>query len=140
MNRLGLKLEMTLDSVQKVVDNLAKGRGTVGKLLTDEGIYYDLKGTISNLNNSVNKISKAVDRIGREETVEGITDTIKKIDEIARNIEIISKKISAGQGTVGKLMSDEELYKELKETAVGLKELLKDIRQNPKKYLKIQIF
>lgn len=44
------------------------------------------------------------------------------------------------EGTVKKLMSSEELYQEVRDTNRQLKELLQDIKTNPKKYFTIKIF
>ena len=41
---------------------------------------------------------------------------------------------------MGKLMKDEKLYNELKATLQETKELIKDIKENPKRYINIRIF
>jgi phospholipid/cholesterol/gamma-HCH transport system substrate-binding protein len=45
-----------------------------------------------------------------------------------------------GEGTLGKLSKDEEMYKKLKESSDELNQLIKDLKNNPKKYLGISIF
>ncbi len=50
------------------------------------------------------------------------------------------EKLDKGEGTLGRLAGDEKLYKDLEETTKSLKELIKDIKENPKKYLTIKVF
>ena len=47
--------------------------------------------------------------------------------------------LEKGQGTAGKLLKDEALYRNLNETTTEMTKLLYDLRQNPKKYLDIKV-
>ena len=44
------------------------------------------------------------------------------------------------RGTIGKFMSDDSLYMELKATVLQLQELIEDIKKNPAKYINVEIF
>ncbi len=48
--------------------------------------------------------------------------------------------IQSGNGTLGMLASDSTLYQETTKTVIQFRELLTDIKANPKKYLKISVF
>jgi ABC-type transporter Mla subunit MlaD len=43
-------------------------------------------------------------------------------------------------GTVGRLLQSDELYQEVRETNQALKDLIEDIKENPKKYISIKVF
>ncbi len=45
-----------------------------------------------------------------------------------------------GRGLLGSFVRDEELTKELKDTILQLKELLKNIQDHPRKYSKFSLF
>ena len=47
--------------------------------------------------------------------------------------------MSKGEGTVGKLFSDKELYDNTNNTVKELQLLIRDIRQDPKQYLRIRL-
>ena len=49
-------------------------------------------------------------------------------------------KLQAGRGTIGMLASDSTLYHETTKTVIQFRELLTDLKANPKKYLKISVF
>ncbi len=49
-------------------------------------------------------------------------------------------KLQQGNGTLGMLATDSTLYKETTKTMQQFRELLTDIQEHPKKYLKISVF
>ena len=49
-------------------------------------------------------------------------------------------KVESGQGSLGKLVNDEELYKELENTSEEIGLLLQDLRLNPKRYINVSVF
>jgi phospholipid/cholesterol/gamma-HCH transport system substrate-binding protein len=48
-------------------------------------------------------------------------------------------RLNAGQGTVGKLLQDPSLYDNSNKLLTDTQDLIKAIRQNPKKYLTIHL-
>lgn len=49
-------------------------------------------------------------------------------------------RMDRGEGTLGRLLTDESLYESLSATAESLRELVADVKANPGRYLKIEIF
>lgn len=66
--------------------------------------------------------------------------TMEDLDSTIQSLERIVSRVEEGEGTLGHLTKDEQLYRELLEATGNLNDLLKDIRKNPKRYLKIEIF
>lgn len=64
----------------------------------------------------------------------------KNLNNAAKHLSLILERIDSGEGTVGALIKDEELAIELKETIEELKELTKDIKENPERYFHFSIF
>ena len=56
------------------------------------------------------------------------------------NRESIEDQINSGQGTMGLLMHDAELYNNLTQSAADLSSLLEDLETNPHRYLHIAAF
>ena len=86
-------------------------------------------------------------RAGIKRTVKNAEKDLRKIvavaDKLDKNLDLLSKfleDINKGKGTVGKLMKDEKLYNELEATLKETKGLIKDIKENPKKYINIRVF
>ena len=49
-------------------------------------------------------------------------------------------EVEGGKGTIGKLLKDETLYKDLDKSAKQLELLLQDLVLNPKRYLHFSVF
>ena len=64
-------------------------------------------------------------------------------DKLFESLESLSQlldDINKEKGTIGMLMKDKKLYNELEATLQETKELIKDIKENPKRYINIRIF
>jgi phospholipid/cholesterol/gamma-HCH transport system substrate-binding protein len=80
-----------------------------------------------------------------------ITETgqrmVESFNRSADNAEKMMARLESGEGTLGKLSKDDQLYKELNESVASMRrsaneiaELVADIKKNPKKYLKMSVF
>ncbi|MBA3522702.1 MAG: MCE family protein [Gemmatimonadales bacterium] len=59
---------------------------------------------------------------------------------VVQQADSLMTKIQEGNGTLGMLATDSTLYRETTMTVIQFRELLTDIKANPKKYLKISVF
>ena len=59
---------------------------------------------------------------------------------VVQQADSLMTKLQRGGGTLGMLASDSTLYKETTKTMQQFRELLTDIQEHPKKYLKISVF
>jgi phospholipid/cholesterol/gamma-HCH transport system substrate-binding protein len=58
----------------------------------------------------------------------------------ATSVESLLGKIEKGEGTLGKLIHDDTLYRNLEKFTQDLNLLILDIKQHPQKYIKIEVF
>jgi phospholipid/cholesterol/gamma-HCH transport system substrate-binding protein len=61
-------------------------------------------------------------------------------EESIGSLNVILGRIERGEGTLGKLIATDEFHTSMNEAAQSLKELLDDIRENPGRYVTIEIF
>ncbi|MCC1485348.1 MlaD family protein [Winogradskyella immobilis] len=66
-----------------------------------------------------------------------LSKTINDFDTTLLNMNTLLKNLNAGEGTMGKLLSDEALYNNLNATMNEMEELLRDIKLHPKRYFRI---
>jgi phospholipid/cholesterol/gamma-HCH transport system substrate-binding protein len=59
---------------------------------------------------------------------------------VVQQADSLMTKLQQGNGTLGMLATDSTLYRETTKTMVQFRELLTDIQEHPKKYLKISVF
>ena len=63
----------------------------------------------------------------------------QKIDNTITRINNIADGLDKGQGTAGKFLKDPALYDNTNDLLVETRNLIKAVRQNPKKYLTIYL-
>jgi phospholipid/cholesterol/gamma-HCH transport system substrate-binding protein len=64
----------------------------------------------------------------------------ENLDEISSSLRTVLARIEAGEGTLGRLSTDDALYQNLNEAAAAASALLKDLQENPNRYINISIF
>lgn len=128
------KVNSSVDKLNKIVDDLNAGKGNAGKFLKDEELYKNANATIAKANKLMDDINAGRGTLGKFAKDE---EFAKKIDTITTNLASISSKMEAGEGSVGKLFKDPSLYNNADQMLVETRNLVKAIRENPKKYLTI---
>ena len=130
------KFLATLDKMNAVIDDLQAGKGTAGKFLKDPSVYNNVNDTVANIKKFTDDVNAGKGTLGKlskdEELARKLDNTISRLSELTTQLE-------AGQGTMGRLFKDESLYNNTNQLLVETRDLIKAIRQNPKKYLSIKL-
>jgi phospholipid/cholesterol/gamma-HCH transport system substrate-binding protein len=126
------ELRAMIANFRQVSDNLAQGKGTVGKLITEDTLYTatlgavtnlqsastDLKGLMNNANSSLADVRGLIQQVNSGQgTLGKLVKDEKLYSEFtvaASNLREILEKMNRGQGTVGKLINEDEFYKNAK--------------------------
>lgn len=58
----------------------------------------------------------------------------------ARRLEAILAKVDRGEGSLGRMVNDPALYEDLRSLAASYRDLANDIRENPKRYVRVSVF
>ena len=75
-----------------------------------------------------------------ESTMAVLERTSKAVEESVGSLNTVLGRIERGEGTLGKLSTSDELHTSLNATLQSFRELIDDIRENPDRYVKIEIF
>jgi phospholipid/cholesterol/gamma-HCH transport system substrate-binding protein len=130
------KFTATLDKMNAVIDDIQAGKGTAGKFLKDPTLYNNANDTIANVKKLTEDINAGKGTLGKltkdEELARKLDNTISKLSDLTTELQ-------AGQGTAGKLFKDEALYNNANQMLEESRNLVKAIRENPKKYLSIKL-
>ncbi len=130
------KFVATLDRMNAVVDDLQEGKGTAGKFLKDPSLYNNANDTVANLKKVSEDLNAGKGTAGRLLKDEELA---KKIDTTITKLAALTSDLDAGKGTAGKLFKDETLYNNANQMLEETRNLVKAIRENPKKYLSIKL-
>jgi len=69
-----------------------------------------------------------------------VQETSQSLLRASSSLETILLRMEAGEGTLGQLSTDSTLYEKLAEAAESIRALAEDVRANPGRYVKIEIF
>ena len=133
-------LSKSLISLDQTFSTLSETLVVVDKMIRDNKENIDL--TVSNftsVSNNLNESNKEIKNI--ISNFSSISDSLVKADILAtfNKIDKITNIINKGEGSLGKLISDKSIYENLESATKELKELMKDIKINPERYVNFSI-
>jgi len=130
------KAMAAIDKINALADDLQQGKGTAGKLLKDTELYDNANKTMANvrqLSDDINTGKGALGKLTRDQ------EFAAKLQTTMNNVAELSERLEKGEGTAGMLFKDPALYNNSNQTLVETRELVKAIRENPKKYLMFRV-
>lgn len=158
------KASFAMEELQNIMQKIRKENGVIDKsenLLDDAGsairnvdsvtseLGQELSQTISRIDILSNRIDAFVksnsDSLGKTisstpATIASLQGTLDSLKTLSGQINTTAKKLNTGSGTASRILSDEELYLRLLQSVENLDALVKDVKANPKKYVKFSLF
>lgn len=141
-------LSESFNSMRRTFSNLENTTSNIDSLVTSE--RSNISAILQNVDSLTLTLSQNRDKISTIiANFEVVSDSLSKVDiggtlkranNVIEELSIILAQINEGQGTLGMLMHNDTLYMEINRSAEELNLLLKDIRENPKRYVKFSLF
>lgn len=147
----------SLRNLEVTTANLQSSTGRLDGLLRRssgeiEGIMANLNSLTSTLDNqkeaiagiiaNTDSLSAQLVEANLKKTMEEVNATIASLkstlataDQALGGLSTTMDKISAGEGTLGKLIQDDQLYYELKDLSTSTDSLVEDIQERPYRYI-----
>ena len=119
LDQLFTKAGEISEGIGKLVEKIEKGEGTAGKLLSDEELYKNTAEFMKSAKETSDKAQKIMDEF--QEIGTEVKETVKIINKIV-------KKIDKGEGSVGKLIHDEQLYNDARKVMKSAKTASEDAK------------
>jgi phospholipid/cholesterol/gamma-HCH transport system substrate-binding protein len=114
-------LNVILAKMDRIVDKIASGQGSVGGLIYDDTLYKRANATIEELHTLEVNLNTGKGTVGKllhdDSVYNNLNDTTAKLNKIADDL-------AAGKGSAGKLLHDDELYNNLNSTLAHANSLL----------------
>lgn len=93
-------------SMNEILANINSGNGTLGKLVYDDSLYRSLVDSLESLH-------KLTANIQEENTISLLLSDptlYYNLVSISENVKVVTENLAAGEGSLGKLLTDDELY------------------------------
>ncbi len=110
----------TIDEVTGLVHDLRQGRGSAGKLITDDRLYNELQQFVATAGDMVREIQRGRGTLGKLFKDPRAADSL---EASLKNIEELTRRIDAGEGSLGALLKDDTFAKSLTGATGNLKAL-----------------
>jgi phospholipid/cholesterol/gamma-HCH transport system substrate-binding protein len=144
-------LMRTMTHAEATMKQLQQADGTLNRLIYDRKLYDRLvslseksAGAAEDVRELNKKLTSREGTIGklladREFYDKGIA-LIERADRSVQAFEAVANRVNSGEGSAGKLVNDQALYDKMNAMVDNMDSLLKDIRANPRRYLKFSLF
>jgi phospholipid/cholesterol/gamma-HCH transport system substrate-binding protein len=117
------KVDATMTNLQQITEKVNKGDGTLGRLVNDPKLHDELVATISEIKSSAAEaklfIANAQGIVEQVKSGRGAVGALvydqKAGDDLKAsiaNLRLVSDKLATGQGTLGKLISDDSMLRD----------------------------
>ena len=77
---------------------------------------------------------------GSNSALDNLSGTLDSLRILANNLNRSAKTLTESESTAGLLLNDKQLYEKINAATDNLNALLKDIQENPQKYIKFSVF
>jgi phospholipid/cholesterol/gamma-HCH transport system substrate-binding protein len=126
----------SLQRLDTVIQDVQQGQGTMGKLLRDPALYEEARAAIAEFRRvgaDLNAGKGTAGKLLKDEAA------YRQIQDLLTKLDAMVERVNSGQGTLGQLVVNPQLYESLTGATSELRTLIKDVRANPKKFLRIKL-
>ena len=118
-------LKALSEEIQDIVGDVQSGKGTIGKLITDDQAYNHLNSILARGDQIVGNVQSGQGTLGRLV----MTDELyTKVDKGVDNVNTILADVRSQKGTIGKLLYDPSIYDQAKAALENGNNIMGDIR------------
>lgn len=153
------KVDTTLARVNRLLDSEAKGnlqeilansnettRLVNAILANNQRNINQITSNLSQLTSALKQTQRNIDQLAVN--MNELTDTLKRVEvnklvrdanSAVNELETTIAKLNSDQGSIGRLMNDDELYRNMNRSTEALNLLLRDIQAYPKRYVQFSL-
>jgi phospholipid/cholesterol/gamma-HCH transport system substrate-binding protein len=145
------KLMSILNHTDETIKDIQNADGTLNKLIYDRKLYEKLVALsdksiqaaddVRELNKKLNSRDNTIGKLlGDRDFYNKGVDLLEQADKSVKAFEEVADRVNRGDGTAGKLLNNQELYNRLSSMVDSVNNLVNDIKEHPKRYLKFSVF
>jgi phospholipid/cholesterol/gamma-HCH transport system substrate-binding protein len=109
----------SLEEAGALLADVRAGKGTLGKIVTDDTLYRELEQFVGSASDLANRLKAGNGTVGKLVNDPAVWNSLKASLE---NLQTTTARINSGQGALGKFLNDEAMGKSLQGTLTSLDE------------------
>ena len=127
-------LSSTLSELSETVKHVNSAASSLDQLLVNQ------QGNLSTTLNNVAKISTNVNQLTDSLAQSNIKQTLVAFETTVERLNGLLIDIEQGNGSIGKLMKDDSVYKNIEASTKEIELLIKDLKEHPNRYVHFSLF
>ena len=140
-------LSNSFASIDRTLRNLEGASGNLDTLMQSESariseILRNINSITANLSDNNEEISNILGNFSAiSDSLRGASlhQMLNNVDNILGHVDTIFAKINRGEGTIGALVNDNDLYYNLNQVSENLNRLLVEFRYNPRRFINLSL-
>lgn len=140
-------LNQTTAELRRTLAEINRADGTFGRLIRDPAMYEQLHGAVARVDSLGGMIlhgSGSMSMLLRSDSLyRSLAGTLGAADSAAADLAGFVRRLTEGEGSLQRMMTEPELYDEFLKAVVDLQTMITDIRLNPDKYkpnIRVDVF
>lgn len=109
-----------IEELTGLIGDVRHGKGTVGKLMTDDQLYAELNRFVTTAGTLTRELQQGRGTLGR---LLKDPKAAQSLEASMNNIEEMTRRINAGEGSIGRLLKDDAFAQSLSGATSSLREL-----------------
>ncbi len=130
------RIHALITNVDATLQSIQNGQGTAGKLLASDDQYNAALKQISSLRKTLADLNAGKGGLG---VMLQDDATYLRLQRLLASTDASIASLTSGEGRVGQLLASEQLYESLRGSLQSMEELIRDVRDNPRKYLRFRV-
>ena len=125
MNNNAGEINATFDNLESLTNTLTAKQESIAKLIDNA---EEFSGDLSKL-----ELDRTMQEVNQ--AVANLKNTLNKADGAVAGVTEVMNKVNSGQGTLGKLLTDDKIYDRINRASGSLDTLATDLQERPYRYI-----
>ena len=127
------QLKSSIENLNASISNFRSISETIDRSFSENGTLHQTFDNLAELSEDLSVVSSSLKEANLDVTFEDLGSAVSNLSQILNRLE-------EGEGSLGKLITKEDLHQSLEQTNEQIQLLLEDMRLNPKRYVHFSLF
>lgn len=125
-----------LDQASRSLKNELSAEGNLGRALAN---LKHFSGTLDAESETIQRTIRHLEEITADLDNAGLDTLVYNLNTLSNNLGEITGSMQSGEGTMGKLIREDSVYRQFEQLLADLDSLITDVNENPKKYVSFSL-
>lgn len=131
-------IKSSIAQLSKTLTHFKSASKSIDELLLQNKTKFD--SILNNTNDASKSLKSLTADIEKANLAGDLKQTMAKLNTSLTSFDQILSKMNNGEGSLGKLLKDEGLYTNLENASKEMEELLREMKEHPKRFVHFSVF